>query len=65
MPFDVHVLHFVDGEPVPMDIAAVEALLQRQGLRLSGEQDYVELGDGLSVEISAPGLHAGDSSRSS
>ena len=56
MPFEISLFRFKAADVELMDPAAVSGVLQRHGIQMACEQDYVDLKDGLSIAITTSGM---------
>ncbi|NNG15599.1 MAG: hypothetical protein HKM89_03890 [Gemmatimonadales bacterium] len=60
MAFEIFLFRFKESHVELLNATAVSGVLERHGIEMSCEQDYVDLRDGLSLEITTSGIDEGE-----
>jgi hypothetical protein len=58
--FELYLFRFVDGEVEPLAVDPLLSVLERHGLAEAFDAGYVELSDGLGVEVAASDFRSGE-----
>lgn len=60
MAFEIYLFRFVDGDVEPLAVDPLLSVLERRGLAEAFDAGYLELADGLGVEVAPSDLRSGE-----